>query len=207
MRKSVTSPLNGFYLMKYTVIGASPPEPGKVKKSRDHGKGQVWRNKAWGGCCVSFPPRVVRSLPSDTVWTPGSPYPVFSMLTVLQHLQPRLLGLVRSAVNALRTFGNLILLCAQERRRQGKNRGDHSTQALSIQGVRRVYSFVLASPWPPILVQHGSWLSWSVELVASATAYLSSLSYHSSGIPLRDELAALWLQGFQHEKNVENLNF
>lgn len=199
MRKSVTSPLNGFYLMKYTcVIGASPPEPGKVKKSRDHGKGQVWRNKAWGCCCVSFPPRVVRS--RILCELQAARIRGVSKLTVLQHLQPRLLGLVRSAVNALRTFGNLILLCAQERKRQGKNSGDYSTQALSIQGVRRVYSFVLASPWPPILVQHGSWLSWRIELEASTTAYLCSLSYHSSGIPLRDELAALWLRGFSTKR-------
>lgn len=78
----------------------------------------------------------------------NSRQPVSCLLHVNSVTAPaaQVAGLVRSAVNALRTFGNVILLCAQERKRQGKNSGDHSTQALSIQGVRRVYSFVLASP-------------------------------------------------------------
>lgn len=148
MRKSVTSPLNGFlpYEVHCCVIGASPPEPGKIKSPEITGKGKSGGTKPEDAVvCLSHPewsevrPRILCELQAARIR--GG-----SKLTMLQHLHPRLLGLVRSAVNALRTFGNLILLCAQERKRQGKNRGDHSTQALSIQGVRRLYSFVLASP-------------------------------------------------------------
>lgn len=148
MRKSVTSPLNGFYLMKHTAVLQVLPHQNQVRSKSPEitGKGKSGGTKPEDAVvCLSHPecsevcPRILCELQAARIR--GG-----SKLTVLQHLQPRLLGLVRSAVNALRTFGNLILLCAQERKRQGKNRGDHSTQALSIQGVRRVYSFVLASP-------------------------------------------------------------
>lgn len=80
--------------------------------------------------------------------------------------------LIGSAVNPLRSFGNLILLYAQERKRQGDKGGDHSSQALSIHGDRGVYTFVLDDP----LVQQRSWLPLRAELVAPTATYLCPIT-------------------------------
>lgn len=165
------------YEMHCSGKDASPPEPGKITSNQ-----KVQRSWAVGFCLniqgksagtktedafvCFFLPRVVQNPAQILCELQAAHIRDGSKLRMFQHLQPRLMCLVRSAVNALRTFGNSVLLCAQERKRHGENGGGHRSQALSIQGVRGVQTFVRDDPVPPLPVQQRSWFSWRVELVA-----------------------------------------
>lgn len=108
--------------------------------------------------------------------------------------------LVRSAVNALRAFGNSVLLCAQERKRHGENGGGivpkHSASKGS-EGSRP------CSWWPSTTSSCPTEELALMEGWARSPHYRLSLSYHSSWLPLRVELVALRVQESQHE----NLKF